>query len=89
VGKLSDSRLRSLKPRSKSYQVTDGGGLFAEVLPSGSVSFRYQYRIGGRKERVVIATYPGQHSIRISGQWRICFTWRAADATDVEVVDHH
>jgi integrase len=58
VGKLSDSRLRSLRPRSKSYQVADGGGLFAEVLPSGGVSFRYQYRIGGRKERVVIGAYP-------------------------------
>jgi len=58
VGKLFDSRLRSLKPRSKSYRVADGGGLFAEVFPSGGVSFRYQYRIGGRKERVVIGTYP-------------------------------
>ena len=31
----------------------------------------------------------GQHSIRINDQWRICFIWRAADATDVEIVDYH
>jgi proteic killer suppression protein len=31
----------------------------------------------------------GQHSIRINDQWRICFVWRAADATDVEIVDYH
>ena len=31
----------------------------------------------------------GQHSIRINDQWRICFVWRAADATDVETVDYH
>ena len=58
MGKLSDSKLRTLKPRRASYQVADGGGLFAEVLPSGSISFRYQYRIAGRKERLVIGTYP-------------------------------
>ena len=31
----------------------------------------------------------GQHSIRISDQWRICFTWKDGDATDVEIVDYH
>ncbi len=31
----------------------------------------------------------GQHSIRINDQWRICFTWRAGEAFDVEIVDYH
>ena len=31
----------------------------------------------------------GQHSIRINGQWRVCFTWSAQGAADVEIVDHH
>lgn len=31
----------------------------------------------------------GQYSIRINEQWRICFTWRDADAYDVEIVDYH
>jgi toxin HigB-1 len=31
----------------------------------------------------------GQHSIRISRQWRICFTWRSGDAFDVEIIDYH
>lgn len=31
----------------------------------------------------------GQHSIRISDQWRICFVWRDGDAYDVEIVDYH
>ena len=30
----------------------------------------------------------GQHSIRINGQWRMCFTWRNGDAYDVEIVDY-
>jgi proteic killer suppression protein len=36
-----------------------------------------------RKERA------GQHSIRVSEQWRICFVWEAGDAHDVEITDYH
>ncbi|MCX7306015.1 MAG: type II toxin-antitoxin system RelE/ParE family toxin [Hyphomicrobiales bacterium] len=31
----------------------------------------------------------GQHSIRISQQWRLCFVWKDGDAFDVEIVDYH
>ncbi len=31
----------------------------------------------------------GQHSIRINGQWRICFRWTDAGPEDVEIVDYH
>ena len=31
----------------------------------------------------------GQHSIRVNDQYRVCFTWTAAGAEDVEVVDYH
>ncbi len=33
----------------------------------------------------------GQFSVRINGQWRICFVWTAGDAgpSDVEIVDYH
>lgn len=31
----------------------------------------------------------GQYSVRINDQWRICFTWKAGDAYDVEIVDYH
>ena len=31
----------------------------------------------------------GQHSIRINGQWRVCFRWTGRDAEDVEIVDYH
>ena len=31
----------------------------------------------------------GQHSIRINGQWRICFIWRDDGAHAVEIVDYH
>ena len=31
----------------------------------------------------------GQWSIRINGQWRICFRREDGDAKDVEIVDYH
>lgn len=31
----------------------------------------------------------GQHSIRINGQWRICFRWHDGNAYEVEITDYH
>jgi len=31
----------------------------------------------------------GQHSIRVNGQWRVCFVWRDGNPHEVEVVDYH
>jgi toxin HigB-1 len=31
----------------------------------------------------------GQHSLWISDQWRVCFTWTSGNAHDVEIVDYH
>ena len=31
----------------------------------------------------------GQHSVRISDQWRLCFVWANGNAYDVEIVDYH
>jgi toxin HigB-1 len=31
----------------------------------------------------------GRHSVRINGQWRICFIWTASGPTDLEIIDYH
>ena len=31
----------------------------------------------------------GMHSIRINGQWRLCFLWQEGNAHAVEIVDYH
>jgi toxin HigB-1 len=31
----------------------------------------------------------GQHSIRISDQWRLCFRWDRGDVYEVEIADYH
>jgi proteic killer suppression protein len=43
---------------------------------------------GNRLERLS-GVRAGQHSIRINGQWRVCFRWGRGDAYDVEITDYH
>ncbi len=31
----------------------------------------------------------GQWSIRINNKWRLCFSWRDGEVTEVEIVDYH
>jgi toxin HigB-1 len=31
----------------------------------------------------------GQHSIRVNGQYRICFVWGANGPENVEIIDYH
>jgi proteic killer suppression protein len=31
----------------------------------------------------------GQLSIRINGQWRVCFKWKDGNAYEVEIADYH
>lgn len=54
---LTDTKLKNLKPQDKLYKVSERDGLYVAVLTSGTVSFRYDYRINGRRETLVIGQY--------------------------------
>jgi toxin HigB-1 len=43
---------------------------------------------GNRLEKLA-GNRAGQYSVRINNQWRICFTWSASGAANVELVDYH
>jgi toxin HigB-1 len=43
---------------------------------------------GNRLERLR-GNRSGQYGIHINDQWRICFSWSAAGAADVEITDYH
>lgn len=69
---LSDTKLRNLKPAEKAYQEADDGGLFVEVLPSGTKTFRLRYRIGGRgskQEKITLGDYP-TYALAEARTWR-------------------
>ena len=55
---LSDIKVKSLKVKSKPYKLADGGGLYIEVMTSGSKMWRYKYRINGKEKRISFGPYP-------------------------------
>ncbi len=55
---LKPATIDNAKPQGKAYPLTDGGGLFVEVLPSGSKVWRFKYHLDGKREKVTIGAYP-------------------------------
>lgn len=55
---LRPATINAAKPQDKSYTLTDGGGLYIEVLPSGSKVWRYVFRLDGKRPKVTIGQYP-------------------------------
>jgi integrase len=66
---LSDTKLKSLKPRQKAFSISDGGGLFIEVMPGGKKVWRLRYRLNDIQEKVSLGEYP-YHTLTDARQWR-------------------
>ena len=58
------------------------------VLDAAEILDELRLPPGNRLERLS-GDRKGQYSIRINGQWRICFRWKQGDAHDVEITDYH
>ncbi len=56
--KLSAIQCRNAKPAVKPYKLTDGNGLYLEVMPTGSKYWRMQYRYEGKRPRLSFGVYP-------------------------------
>lgn len=54
---LTDAALKAMKPKEKRYKVTDRDGMYVLVTPNGTLSFRLDYRLNGRRETVVFGKY--------------------------------
>tara|TARA_A100001391_G_scaffold37386_1_gene20516 strand:+ start:11780 stop:13036 length:1257 start_codon:yes stop_codon:yes gene_type:complete len=54
---LTDAGLKQLKPKGKPFKISDRDGMYAHVSASGTVTFRYDYRLNGRRETVVLGRY--------------------------------
>jgi integrase len=55
---LTDVEIRSAKPRSKPYKMSDGGWLFLLVTPSESKLWRIAYRFAGKEKLLALGAYP-------------------------------
>jgi len=56
--RLTNTACKSAKPARKAYKLADGGGLYLEVVPSGSKYWRLKYRFAGKEKRLALGVYP-------------------------------
>lgn len=55
---ITDTAIRSAKPKEKPYKLFDGGGLFLLVKPNGSRLWRLKYHVDGREKLLSVGIYP-------------------------------
>jgi hypothetical protein len=55
---LTDTTCRSARPADKPYKLSDGGGLFLYVAPTGGKLWRLKYRVMGREQLLSFGAYP-------------------------------
>jgi integrase len=63
---LTDTELKKLKQTEKTYKVADRDGMYVSVATSGTKSFRYDYRINGRRETLTIGRYDENLSSKVA-----------------------
>jgi len=55
---LTDTKIKTLKPKDKRYRIADANGLVLEVKPNGAKYWRYRYRFEGKANMISIGEYP-------------------------------
>jgi hypothetical protein len=55
---LTDTKIKNAKPEGKPVKLTDGGGLYLEITPSGGKHWRYRFRLEGKESLYAIGEYP-------------------------------
>jgi integrase len=56
--RLTDIQIKRIKPETKPYKASDGGGLFLWVTPSGGKIWRWTYGHEGRAKLMTFGKYP-------------------------------
>lgn len=54
---LTDVAIKALKSKDKLYKIADRDGMCFVVQSAGSVVFRYDYRMNGRRETLTLGRY--------------------------------
>lgn len=55
---LTDSAIKTAKPKDKPYKLSDAHGLYLEITPTGSKLWRLKYRIAGKEKKLAFGAYP-------------------------------
>ena len=54
---LTETTLKHLKPKDAVYKVADRDGMYVTVSVVGTISFRFDYRLNGRRETLTLGRY--------------------------------
>lgn len=55
---LTDTQIRKAKQCDKIYRLSDSGGLYLQVAPSGGKLWRWKYRFDGKEKLMALGKYP-------------------------------
>jgi len=55
---LTDTKIKTLKPKDKRYRIADANGLVLEIKPNGAKYWRYRYRFEGKANMIGMGEYP-------------------------------
>lgn len=56
--KLSDAKIKTLKPKDKTYRILDADRLYIEVRPSGVKIWRLKFVLNGKESSMSLGEYP-------------------------------
>jgi len=76
---LTDAALKALRPKDKLYKVADRDGMYVVVATSGTITFRLDYRLNGRRETVTFGKY-GPSGLSLARAREKCIDARRAVA---------
>lgn len=55
---LSDTKIKSLKPKAKKYLEADDRGLYLEVKPNGTKRWIFRFRLFDKRSDMTLGVYP-------------------------------
>ena len=74
---LTDTALKNLKSKDKTYKIADRDGMYAQIKTTGTIVFRFDYRLHGRRETLTLGQY-GRDGITLSEARERCIDARKA-----------
>lgn len=72
---LTDTKVKNLKAKDKAYKTSDGGGLYIFTTKAGGKSWRYDFKLNGKWQTLVLGQYP---DMSLSQAREIHETYRAS-----------
>jgi hypothetical protein len=72
--RLTDSKIKAAKPAPRTFRLSDGGGLYLEITPSGTKTFRFRYYRpdDGKRGWMNFGLYPGTKLTEARDQRDVC-----------------